>query len=133
MTHVQYIDCEKWKKVIGISLWAGLTILLAVGVWFGYNGIMNPIPVPKEPSILEPVSQFSEHLNAYDYARNTNAVNQQTFFFSVFGTVVNSSVIWYMLNFRYKWIEIKCGTKPKDFFNSEFKEKKSDELGGFPE
>lgn len=115
MTHVAYINCEKWQKIIGITLWIGATIGLALGVCYGFEGTFNPLKVPPIPPIdndTQTIQDFNNQLIAHGKAIDTNVNNVLLFALSTAGTILNSSVILYVVNAKYSWIEIRCGVKP---------------------
>ena len=114
MTYVQYINCDKWRTIIGITLWTGATLGLLFGVYFGTIYIQNPLPVPTIPPVDGPEtpSQFRAIIDAHDKASGENGLGQLLFVFSLVGTIINTIVIWLVVNDHYKFIEIRCGVKP---------------------
>ena len=115
MTYVQYINCDRWKKVIGISLWIGTTIGLGIGLIIGYEGSVNPLIIPLKPNIYnstQTTQDYTDALNSYYKAKNTNENNAGLFILCLAGNLVNYPFILYALNKHYQWIEIKCGNRP---------------------
>lgn len=114
MTYTHYVDCAKWKKVIGIGLWITLSVLLAYGIYFtiGLYGTekqglylchdeytnMEKFPHETVQTVCEP-----------DYPTQLICIGG-----TVLMNIVNYVFVWRTLNRHYKWLEIKCGTKPDE-------------------
>lgn len=108
MTHVQYIDCDKWKHVLGIVLWIGISVALgfflywAIGLYGTQEYGMSKCHDEFIGHILEMTS-----VCVPDYAGEI--------FFITLSSVLNFMnyfVIWKVLNNHYRWLEIRCGKKP---------------------
>lgn len=113
MTYVQYINCDKWKKVIGITLWIGASLGLGV--------------------LLDGAIQLygTEKYGLYDCHEVFNAESKDAPYGSVneqctpeYGVeiacivaasainIANYFMIWRTLNQHYQWLKIICGEKP---------------------
>lgn len=115
MTYVQYINCNKWKKVIGISLWIGASIGLGYLTFCAveqYGTTNNGLTELKLIKSNPPTSDNPFGSNEY---QDQPAYVVETFFLIVagLGNFANYFMIWRSLNNHYQWLEIKCGVKPK--------------------
>lgn len=108
MTKVIGINCHKWLRVIGIVLWSGATLGLSFGIYYGYNGMVNPMQVPPIPDIGLPLDAFDGQLNAHNSAVETNQSNIGLFWLTLFASVFNFIGIWWTVNNHYKFVELKC-------------------------
>lgn len=118
MTYVQYIDCDKWKKVIGITLWAGATIGLSFQ-------LSNDIGYELNHKYTE-----CHDWGLNDIWRDSSTgkviprcyLDQTMVLWSVFVygiNIFNYFMISYILNAYYQWFEIRCGTKPDNISEKE--------------
>lgn len=108
MTYVQYINCSKWKKVIGISLWIGSCIGL------GY-AINLSLPIWGSDSVYWNICNeaFDFKTGGFYADCHPDWVKEG----SLIGLVVvlnaiNYFMIWRTMNNHYQWLEIRCGVKP---------------------
>lgn len=112
MTRIQYIDCKKWERIIGITLWS----LATIGLFYGLYALVSY-------SLTQ--SAFRTCIEYYSNGITVNTTCQVYSGIDVFavifayalallGNVGNVCSIWYVLNSHYRWLEIKCGSKPED-------------------
>lgn len=121
MTHVQYINCDKWKRIIGLTLWGFATggiIFCAIDEYTTYFTSFRVV-----------ISDYDIHETCYhDYLRDGWRMchqDQETDWDVMPIAVILSSIlfvgncigIWIYVNHKYKFIELKCGIKPKDRIN----------------
>lgn len=118
MTYVQYINCDKWKKIIGITLWVGATIGLIIGLYFCIEYFLNPVTLPKEPDTSLPDDEYNKELHVYIEKENEYIQYIENIGFYQFNLILvfcaniaNTCLIWYALNHHYEWIELRCGVK----------------------
>lgn len=108
MTYVQYVNCDKWKKVIGISLWIGASIGLAyltnssLGIW----GKEIPGLVTCDVIYDDKNMDFRSSCNA-DYSKQGVIIGSM-----ILLNLINYFMIWRTMNNHYQWLEIRCGSKP---------------------
>ena len=105
MTYVQYINCDKWKKVIGISLWVGASIGLGFSEYICYEYYQNGY----DPGYCTIAFSTTSEQNTCikDHAGNPTGLILVSIV-----NVVNYIGIWYVMNNHYRWMEIRCGKKP---------------------
>jgi hypothetical protein len=119
LTYVQYVDCSKWKKVLGISLWIGLTI----GLGFIFNFTIG-LYGTEQYGLFE-CHDYLSGKGSDPYVMVTTHCEPQlsieTFFLIIAGlaNAGNYFMIWRTLNNHYRWIEIRCGQKPDDTLSKE--------------
>lgn len=111
MTRIQYIDCSKWKKVIGIILWIGATFGVGFGAYFMYE---NSFYLPNSSCFK--FKQFDSSNNSY--YDNTACSGDSGALLAFLWTLIllanggNAFMIYHTLNEHYRWIEFRCGKKP---------------------
>lgn len=108
MTHIQYINCDKWKKVIGISLWIGATIALGSCIYYLLNNTTFQI------QDLHASCFISTHNNKpFNTCIDDNGdLLGLIWFVALFVNSINYFMIYRSLNKHYQWIEFRCGVKP---------------------
>jgi len=130
MTRTWNINCDKWKKVIGITLWSGITLGLLYFLSFVCISISN--------------DEF-EKTECGMYSFNTDSYNcHKAVDYNLIGIVLGMAIafnsgnifmIWRTLNNHYHWLEVKCvskdssesGYSPREIIsnNDYFKQKES--------
>lgn len=112
MTYTHYVDCEKWQKIIGISLWIAVSIAIGYAVYFtiGLYGTEKYGLYLDQNKIVGPNSDhpFGDIITTTvpDYGTQLVCIAV-----AIFMNIVNYSFVWRTLNRHYKWLEIKCGKK----------------------
>lgn len=109
MTHVHYIDCSKWKKVIGIVLWIGATIGLGFGIYY-----MNSFSYVEDDETCFKMSENNQGGSVISCSGDEGKTFYLVWSLLIVANGLNSFVIWHCLNNHYKWLEIRCGKKPKN-------------------
>lgn len=112
MTYVQYINCDKWKKIVGIALWVGATIGLGFGIYELKNNISFENHTTCVPGNDYVTLDGILHYSTLCYADN-GFLYYLYWFIAISANIVNGYMIYRTLNNHYKWLEIKCGVKPK--------------------
>jgi len=121
MTYVQYINCDKWKKVIGITLWSGTTIGLGYFLFFVSMSIHND-----EFRITKCDDIYDFKLGGFksDCHKEVDYSTLGLFLgLAIAVNVGNWFMIWRTLNNHYRWLLIKCGTKPVNVITGTLTEK----------
>lgn len=113
MTYTQYVNCDKWKKVIGITLWVGACIGLGVLL----NGAIH-IYGTQQYGLYVCGSHFVVgNGTGWGSIVESCGADYQTETFILVAisamNIANYFMIWRTLNNHYRWLEIKCGVKPK--------------------
>lgn len=110
--HTAWVDCHKWKKVLGIGLWTAMTFGLCVGWYemFEYGLIHYD---DKWHGFCHEVYNYN---NGVDSSSCDLTLSDPKLVaglvFSNLSTWFNFWMIWRELNYRYRILEIKCGKKP---------------------
>ena len=97
MTRIITINCSKWKKVIGLTLWSGATIGLGVGLycminWFLIHGF--------GACNLSGVKNWCDSSLA--------VVMIILLAFALTSNFFNTLAIWMTINDHWKILEVKC-------------------------
>lgn len=105
MTKIIKVNCDKWKKVIGISLWFGVTIGLAIGLCSLIN--------------YQITHGFVICNSFFDFKSNTYTCRNDPdylglgfgFGIALLSNIGNSYMIWKTLNDKYKILKFECVSK----------------------
>lgn len=99
MTKTYIVDCDKWQKVIGITLWVGATIGLTYGLVY--------VLVSWLPSNFQVCTTDTYFEHSYTTC-NLDVGRVFLLFVAAVANLINGIVIWIVLNGHYEWIEIRC-------------------------
>lgn len=102
MTRIQYIDCSKWQKVLGIILWCGATIGLGVAIY----GLVTYTYIEENESCYK---KSAELINCVS---DDGILVIVMWIVSLLANGGNIFGIYYVVNNHYKFIEFRCGKKP---------------------
>lgn len=117
MTKTIELNCKRIWKITGISLWSLATVGLVIGLYFGYNNAF--IGVANEGCGQLPSGWKEMCLN--------NKIKDNSLLIgTLVGNIGNIIGIWLVINYKYKFIELKCkqvkylserdyGTLPKGY------------------
>lgn len=111
MTHIQYVNCEKWKNIIRIILWFTITVFLIhvlIYSMFHLDTIVRTNVCTLDLSMNEHCVDKPDYIGVSLLLTAITMFNSFNFFF-----------IWKKLNSKYKWLEIRCGIKPTNISSKE--------------
>lgn len=112
MTYVQYVNCSKWKKIIGIGLWIGASI----GISFCLMLTIQIYGTEQDGLFLCHDFISGSASDKYGMVTTKCEPDYQSQMVLLIITsalnVANYSMVWRTLNNYYRWIEIKCGERP---------------------
>lgn len=115
MTYVQYINCDMWKKVIGITLWS----LASFGIYVGeYNMVSWSAQDKFFVCLSDPLPDFDKYGNELGYSCHSWRL------WSPLDIVIMIIAIAVMLSFLIYWFA--TGTDVYSIDNKAFQSAKND-------
>lgn len=105
MTKVLAVNCDKWSLIIKLTLWGLFTIGLASALPVSYNNMF--VGQEYDPSNCT-------HYDASHYSWGCIIVKDLITFWIVLGSNVGNIIgIWAVINYKKRFIEIKCANDVK--------------------
>ena len=105
MTKTIQINCDKWKKIIGIVLWSGASIGLGIALYIGYDQAFNGYHPDCDKRLPD---------NWYKSCLQQAYKDPFVLEISSVANIGNYIGIWIVTNKHYKWFEVKCATNSEN-------------------